>query len=89
MPTLKRFDEDAYRTACDATVVAVHPEGIELDATVFYAGKNITHDPRRTHLEFPVHQLVRLVRDKRLRLFTTDATVRAGERVKHWHRASR
>ena len=37
MPTLKRFDEDAYRTACDATVVAVHPEGIELDATVFYA----------------------------------------------------
>ncbi|MCT7316922.1 alanyl-tRNA editing protein [Ralstonia sp. CHL-2022] len=37
MPTLKRFDEDAYRTTCDATVVAVHPEGIELDATVFYA----------------------------------------------------
>lgn len=37
MPTLKRFDEDAYRTACDATVVAVQPEGIELDATVFYA----------------------------------------------------
>jgi len=37
MPTLKRFDEDAYRTTCDASVVAVHPEGIELDATVFYA----------------------------------------------------
>ncbi|SFP38005.1 alanyl-tRNA editing protein [Ralstonia sp. NFACC01] len=37
MPTLKRFDEDAYRATCDATVVAVHPEGIELDATVFYA----------------------------------------------------
>jgi len=37
MPTLKRFDEDAYRTECDATVVAVHPEGIELDQTVFYA----------------------------------------------------
>ncbi|MDF6609461.1 alanyl-tRNA editing protein, partial [Escherichia coli] len=37
MPTLKRFDEDAYRTTCDATVVALHPEGIELDATVFYA----------------------------------------------------
>ncbi|KJJ99300.1 MAG: alanyl-tRNA editing protein [Ralstonia sp.] len=37
MPTLKRFDEDAYRTTCDATVVAVHAEGIELDATVFYA----------------------------------------------------
>ncbi|WP_296227297.1 alanyl-tRNA editing protein [Ralstonia sp. UBA689] len=37
MPTLKRFDEDAYRTTCDATVVAVHPEGIELDQTVFYA----------------------------------------------------
>ncbi|MCO5398248.1 alanyl-tRNA editing protein [Ralstonia soli] len=37
MPTLKRFDEDAYRTTCDATVIAVHPEGIELDATVFYA----------------------------------------------------
>lgn len=37
MPTLKRFDEDAYRATCDATVVAVHPEGIELNATVFYA----------------------------------------------------
>ena len=37
MPTLKRFDEDAYCTTCNATVVAVHPEGIELDATVFYA----------------------------------------------------
>ncbi|HWV07753.1 alanyl-tRNA editing protein [Ralstonia sp.] len=37
MPTLKRFDEDAYRATCDATIVAVHPEGIELDATVFYA----------------------------------------------------
>ena len=37
MSTLKRFDEDAYRTTCDATVIAVHPEGIELDATVFYA----------------------------------------------------
>nr|WP_311528205.1 alanyl-tRNA editing protein [uncultured Ralstonia sp.] len=37
MPTLKRFDEDAYRTTCDAAIVAVHPEGIELDATVFYA----------------------------------------------------
>ena len=37
MSTLKRFDEDAYRATCDASVVAVHPEGIELDATVFYA----------------------------------------------------
>jgi misacylated tRNA(Ala) deacylase len=37
MPTRKCFDEDAYRTTCDATVVAVHPEGIELDQTVFYA----------------------------------------------------
>ncbi|ANA34348.1 alanyl-tRNA editing protein [Ralstonia mannitolilytica] len=37
MPTLKRFDEDAYRTTCDATVVAVHADGIELDQTVFYA----------------------------------------------------
>ncbi|MEF9385406.1 alanyl-tRNA editing protein [Ralstonia solanacearum species complex bacterium KE056] len=37
MPTLKRFDEDAYRTECGATIVAVHPEGIELDQTVFYA----------------------------------------------------
>lgn len=37
MPTLKRFDEDAYRTTCDAAIVAMHPEGIELDATVFYA----------------------------------------------------
>jgi len=58
-------------------------------ATVWYAGKDITRDPRRMHLEFPVRQLVRLVRDTRLRLFTTAATVRAGERVQHWHRAPR
>lgn len=37
MPTLKRFDEDAYRITCDATVVAVYADGIELDQTVFYA----------------------------------------------------
>jgi misacylated tRNA(Ala) deacylase len=30
------FREDPYLKACDATVVAVHSEGIELDRTVFY-----------------------------------------------------
>lgn len=33
----KRFDEDPYLDRCDATVVAVGPEGIELDETVCYA----------------------------------------------------
>ena len=32
--TRKRFDEDPYLARCDATVIAVHPEGIELDETV-------------------------------------------------------
>jgi len=35
--TRKRFDDDAYLQQCEATVVAVHEEGIELDETVCYA----------------------------------------------------
>jgi misacylated tRNA(Ala) deacylase len=31
------FREDAYLEACDATVTAAGPDGIELDRTVFYA----------------------------------------------------
>jgi len=30
------FREDPYLQSCEATVVAVHPEGVELDRTVFY-----------------------------------------------------
>ena len=30
------FREDAYLRSCEATVEAVHPEGVELDRTVFY-----------------------------------------------------
>src|SRR5687767_10114973 len=30
------FREDPYVRSCEATVVAVHPEGVELDRTVFY-----------------------------------------------------
>src|SRR3990170_2877870 len=30
------FREDPYIRSCEATVVAVHPEGVELDRTVFY-----------------------------------------------------
>lgn len=30
------FREDPYLRSCEATVVAVHPEGVELDCTVFY-----------------------------------------------------
>lgn len=36
-PTRKRFDDDAYRRECGATVLAVLPEGIVLDETVCYA----------------------------------------------------
>jgi misacylated tRNA(Ala) deacylase len=35
--TRKRFDEEPYLARCDATVIAVHPEGVELDETVCYA----------------------------------------------------
>jgi misacylated tRNA(Ala) deacylase len=30
------FRDDAYLRACEARVVAVHPDGVELDRTVFY-----------------------------------------------------
>ena len=35
--TRKRFDEDPYLDRCDAVVIAVSPEGVELDQTVCYA----------------------------------------------------
>lgn len=35
--TRKRFDDEPYLGQCDATVIAVNPEGIELDETVSYA----------------------------------------------------
>lgn len=35
--TRKRFDDEPYLGQCEATVIAVHPEGVELDETVFYA----------------------------------------------------
>ncbi|WMD20518.1 alanyl-tRNA editing protein [Achromobacter seleniivolatilans] len=35
--TYKRFDDEPYLGQCDATVIAVNPEGIELDETVCYA----------------------------------------------------
>ncbi|MFD4841534.1 alanyl-tRNA editing protein [Achromobacter sp. NPDC058515] len=35
--TRKRFDDEPYLGQCEATVIAVHPEGIELDETVCYA----------------------------------------------------
>lgn len=34
--TRKRFDDEPYLGQCDATVIAVNPEGIELDETVCY-----------------------------------------------------
>lgn len=37
MPTRKRFDDEPYLDHCAATVIAVSPEGIELDETVCYA----------------------------------------------------
>ncbi|MFY0480812.1 alanyl-tRNA editing protein [Achromobacter marplatensis] len=35
--TRKRFDDEPYLGQCQATVIAVNPEGIELDETVCYA----------------------------------------------------
>ncbi|WP_454675125.1 alanyl-tRNA editing protein [Achromobacter pestifer] len=35
--TYKRFDDEPYLGQCDASVIAVSPEGIELDETVCYA----------------------------------------------------
>ncbi|MFP6740451.1 MAG: alanyl-tRNA editing protein [Alphaproteobacteria bacterium] len=37
MTVEKIFEQDAYAKSCDATVVSVSPDGIELDRTVFYA----------------------------------------------------
>ncbi|MFP6731855.1 MAG: alanyl-tRNA editing protein [Alphaproteobacteria bacterium] len=37
MTVEKIFEQDAYAKLCDATVVSAGPEGIRLDATVFYA----------------------------------------------------
>ena len=72
----------------DPGYVMVQTKHVHSVASVMYAGKDITRDPRTMKLEFPVWRLVQLVRDKRLRLQTTAATVRAGKRVKHWHKAS-
>lgn len=35
--TYKRFDDEPYLGQCDASVIAVSPDGIELDETVCYA----------------------------------------------------
>jgi hypothetical protein len=35
--TVFLFREDAYAATCEARVTAVHPDGVELDRTVFYA----------------------------------------------------
>ncbi len=37
MSTILAFRDDAYQTACSATVTAIGPEGVRLDRTVFYA----------------------------------------------------
>jgi misacylated tRNA(Ala) deacylase len=36
MPTERLFETDPYRQSCDTRIVAVHPEAVELEATVFY-----------------------------------------------------
>ncbi|MGE8588040.1 MAG: alanyl-tRNA editing protein, partial [Alcaligenes sp.] len=35
--TRKRFDDEPYLDQCDATIIAVTPEGVELDETICYA----------------------------------------------------
>ncbi|CAB3735580.1 MULTISPECIES: alanyl-tRNA editing protein [Achromobacter] len=35
--TRKRFDDEPYLDQCQATVIAVNPEGVELDETICYA----------------------------------------------------
>lgn len=35
--TLKRFDDAPYERQCEATVIAVGADGVELDQTVCYA----------------------------------------------------
>lgn len=36
MPTDRLFESDPYRQSCDTRILAVHPQGVELEATVFY-----------------------------------------------------
>ncbi|MEJ2480669.1 MAG: alanyl-tRNA editing protein [Acidihalobacter sp.] len=36
MSTDRLFESDPYRQSCDTRILAVHPQGVELEATVFY-----------------------------------------------------
>ena len=36
MPTDRLFESDPYRQSCDTRIRAAHPQGVELEATVFY-----------------------------------------------------
>lgn len=83
----KRFDEDPYLERCEATVVAVGPDGIELDETVCYArsGGQAGDSGRLTLADGRVLELAdTLYADDRQRILHVpagDALPQVGERV--------
>jgi misacylated tRNA(Ala) deacylase len=73
--TVFLFREDAYAATCEARVTAVHPDGVELDRTVFYAASG--GQPGDTGW---------LVLPDGRRLAVTDAVHPAGDRSRILHR---
>jgi misacylated tRNA(Ala) deacylase len=73
--TVFLFREDAYAVTCEARVTAVHPDGVELDRTVFYAASG--GQPGDTGW---------LVLPDGRRLAVTDAVHPAGDRSRILHR---
>ena len=95
--THKLFDDDAYLDRCEATVIAVSPEGIELDATVCYArsgqagdtGTLILADGRSLAV---IDTVYADDRQRILHVLQTDAPPQVGERVQvaiDWDRRHR
>jgi misacylated tRNA(Ala) deacylase len=96
--THKLFDDDAYLDRCEATVTAVSPEGIELDATVCYArsGGQAGDTGTLTLADGRSLALIDTVyaddRQRILHVLQTDAPPQVGERVQvviDWDRRHR
>lgn len=96
--THKLFDDDAYLAHCEATVIAVNPEGIELDTTVCYArsGGQAGDTGTLTLSDGRTLELVDTVyaddRQRILHVLQTDAPPQVGERVQvaiDWDRRHR
>lgn len=85
--TRKRFDDEPYLDHCEATVIAVHPDGVELDETVCYArsGGQAGDSGTLTLADGRVLPLTDTVyaddRERILHVIQGDAAPQVGERV--------